>query len=32
MFKVPLDKQLKLLFCRLDLANCDIKHSQTSIQ
>ena len=32
MFKVPLDKSIKLLFCRLDLAQRDIKHSQTNIK
>lgn len=32
MYKVPLDKNIKLLFCRLDLAHCDIKHSQTNIK
>lgn len=31
MYKVPLNKNIKLLFCRLDLAHCDIKHSQTNI-
>lgn len=32
MYKVPLDKNIKLLFCKLDLASCDVRHSQTNIQ
>lgn len=32
MYKVPLEKDIKLLFCRLDLAHCDIKHSQSNIK
>lgn len=32
MYKVPLDPKVKLLFVRLDLAHCDIKHSQTNIE
>ena len=31
MYKVPLNKNIKLLFCRLDLAHCDIKHSEKNI-
>ncbi len=31
MYKVPLEKNIKLLFCRLDLASSDIRHSKKNI-
>lgn len=32
MFRIPLNKQMKLLFCRLDLAQSDLAHSEKSIK
>lgn len=32
MFRVPLEPQTKLLFCKLDLGPLDIHYSQTSIR
>ncbi len=32
MYKVPLSPNVKLLFCRLDLAQSDINHSQQTIR